>query len=244
MELTHAPIDHEALPLSDPAAWLGAQTAQLYALADASRELGRLEATLAALPADEAVGARDRLALIEVEAMLRAQGLIIGRDEIGLDLLEARSGSDPEALRLARWAVRRLAGQGVLTDLGSFLGLHRHAEADALPAPGFDLRPRGWEFDAVAAEFRQAADGLSVLHPLVRGPAVLAAWRRAGLSLAGRGSRRPSGRRVTWPLGVRGWDLSRWAGTVGGSGTVTARPRDALPRIWRLCARAHRTAAR
>lgn len=96
--------------LADPATWLGAQAKQLHALVDAARDLGRLEA---ALPMDEAAGVRDRLALIEVEAMVRAQGLTIGRDEIGCDMLEARSSSDPEAVRLARWAVKRLTGIGL-----------------------------------------------------------------------------------------------------------------------------------
>ncbi|QDA36967.1 hypothetical protein E4191_23320 (plasmid) [Paracoccus liaowanqingii] len=86
--------------LTDPRPWLAAQAAQASALADAARDLGRLEATLLALPAAEAAGACERLAHLEVEAMLRAQGLMLGRDEIGRELMEARAASDPEALRL------------------------------------------------------------------------------------------------------------------------------------------------
>ncbi|MFD1480904.1 MarR family transcriptional regulator [Paracoccus nototheniae] len=175
----------QRLSLADPAHWLAVQGAQIIALAEACRDLGRLEATIASLPEAEASGARDRLALIEVEAMLRAQGLMLGRDEIGREMLDARSGSDPEALRLARWAVRRLEGQGVLADLAAFLGLHRRAGADAMPGPDLELRPQGREFDAAAAEFLQAADGFGVLHPLARRPALLAAWRMAGMSLPG-----------------------------------------------------------
>lgn len=95
--------------MADPRVWLAAQPGLLGALAQAARSIGRLEATLAALPAGEADGARQRLALIEVEPMLSA----LGRGEIGRDLLEARAGSDPEGIRLARRAIRRLEGQGV-----------------------------------------------------------------------------------------------------------------------------------
>ncbi|MBM3605615.1 MAG: hypothetical protein FJX25_12945 [Alphaproteobacteria bacterium] len=47
------------------------------------------------------------------EAMLWAQGLILRRDEIGRDLMETRANSDPEAMQLARWALRRLRGRGI-----------------------------------------------------------------------------------------------------------------------------------
>lgn len=129
--------------LADRRPWLAGQAAQASALADAARELGRLEGMLLVLSAAEAAGARERLVYIEVEAMLRAQGLMLGRDEIGRELMEARAASDPEALRLARWAVRRLEGQGVFTDLPAFLGLHRRAASDEQSATSMDLRPPG-----------------------------------------------------------------------------------------------------
>jgi len=53
---------------------LAAQADQASTLAEAARGLGRLEAALAALSPEEGNGARERLALIQVEAMLRAQG--------------------------------------------------------------------------------------------------------------------------------------------------------------------------
>ncbi|WP_228461930.1 Fic family protein [Paracoccus liaowanqingii] len=165
--------------------WLAAQSAQASALADAARDLGRLEATLLALPAAEAAGARERLVHLEVEAMLRAQGLMLGRDEIGRELMEARAASDPEALRLARWAVRRLEGQGPLADLPAFLGLHRRAASDGPSATSMDLRLQGREFDGAAVEFLAAVDAFAALHPLARGPAALALWRMAELSPPG-----------------------------------------------------------
>ena len=100
------------LTFADPWVWQAEPAGLLFSLAHAARSVGRLEATLAALPVGEANRARQRLALIKVEAMLWAQGLVMGRDEIGRDLLDARAGSDPEAIRLARWAIRRLEGQG------------------------------------------------------------------------------------------------------------------------------------
>ncbi|QDA35727.1 hypothetical protein E4191_16310 (plasmid) [Paracoccus liaowanqingii] len=116
-----------------------------------------------ALPAAEAAGARERLVNIEVEveAMLRAQGLMLGRDEIGRELMEARAASDPEALRLARWAVRRLEGQGALMDLPAFLGLHRRVTSDEPSSPSMDLRLQGRELDGAAVKF---SGGSRCLH--------------------------------------------------------------------------------
>ena len=105
---------HPPETASDPAAlplWLSAQAALAVPLADAAGALGRLDATLAALPVEAAAGARARLALAETEAMLWAGGMVLPREEIGRDALDARAASDPEAMRLARWALRRLEGQ-------------------------------------------------------------------------------------------------------------------------------------
>lgn len=132
--------------------WLAAQARQALALAGAAREAGRLEAMMGMLPVPKANGACRLLALLEVEAMLWAHGLTLRRDEIGRDLMDARAGSDPEATRLARWAVRRLDGQGVLADLAAFLGLHRRNLAEGGPAGGGPAPP-GTGFDAAVAEF-------------------------------------------------------------------------------------------
>ncbi|WP_265502845.1 DUF1403 family protein [Paracoccus beibuensis] len=170
--------------MADAGPWLAAQARHVHMLAEAAREVGRLEASLNALSLPEAEGARQRLALVEVEAMLWAQGLVLKREEIGRDLLNARAGSDPEAMRLARWAVRRLEGQGSLTNLPAFLGLH-HREASGPPSSNIALRLQGHAFDAAAGAFISAVEGWKELHPLARGPALLAVWRMAELSPAG-----------------------------------------------------------
>ncbi|TJZ91397.1 hypothetical protein FA743_11450 [Paracoccus gahaiensis] len=234
----------QMLSLADPQPWLAAQAAQASALADAARDLGRLEATLLALPAAEAAGARERLVHLEVEAMLRAQGLMLGRDEIGREPMEARAASDPEALRLARWAVRRLEGQGALADLPSFLGLHRRAALDEPSATSMDLRLQGREFDGAAAEFLAAVDAFTRLHPLARGPAALALWRVASCLHRGRWPSLPSGRRAIWRQGPKGCASSPSAGMGGGSEAAMVRPRIGSPRILPRCAPVRRRRGR
>lgn len=183
------PSDRNLVTLSseegvDPALWRLAQASLSLVLAEAAQALGRLEGQIAALPAAVRKGAIHRLALLEVEAMLWAQGIPLARDEIGRDLMDLRAGTDLEALHLARWAIRRLEGQGGLADLRGFLGLHRPANA---PAPAGDLAPRptGEAFDASAAAFLAGAERLSGLHPLTRAPALRLLWRLAGLSPPG-----------------------------------------------------------
>lgn len=103
-----------AADLADPAAWRQAQAALALPLAEAAAALARLDATLVSLDAAAADGAVLRLALAEAEAMLWAGGIVMPREEIGRDALDARAASDPEAMRLARWALRRLGGRGRL----------------------------------------------------------------------------------------------------------------------------------
>ncbi|MDQ7777389.1 hypothetical protein [Paracoccus aminovorans] len=166
--------------LFNAAAWGAAQAGLAEALARASLALGRLDGMLAALPAEARAGAVTRLALIELEAMLWAQGTPLQREEIGRDLMEARAGADLEAMRLARWGLRRLEGQGNPADLRGFLGLHR-AEVSGLDEM-LATRPTGGSFDAAAAEFHDMAAGLAAVAPLARGPALRMAWRICGLS--------------------------------------------------------------
>ncbi|MBU2958964.1 hypothetical protein Q4511_15715 [Paracoccus sp. 1_MG-2023] len=160
--------------------WVQAQSRLTVPLSRASRELGRLEATLKSFEPEEAEGLCKRFALLETEAMLWGQGLILSRDEIGREILEARSSSDPEALRLARWSMRRLAGQGAQSELRSFLGFHAMSGNEANPFIP-DLPYRGREFEEAEAEFFAAIDDLGALDPLARGPAVLQLWRQSGL---------------------------------------------------------------
>ena len=104
----------------DASAWFSAEAGQAAELARAAFALGRLEGAVAALEPEARAGANRRLALIEVEAMLWAQGTPLRREEIGRDLMEARAGADLEAMRLARWGIRRLEGQGDARDLRGF----------------------------------------------------------------------------------------------------------------------------
>lgn len=166
--------------LIDPAAWQAAEATFATLLADAAMAVGRLDAMLTGLDDNGRHGVIRRLALIEVEAMLWAQGTPLRREEIGRDLMEARADADLQAMRLARWALRRLEGQGALDDPRSFLGLHRTdnlALAEALA-----LRPSGDDFDAAADEFQQGMASLAVLHPLSRGPVARMLWRLSDLS--------------------------------------------------------------
>lgn len=164
----------------DASAWFSAEAGQAAELARAAFALGRLEGAVAALEPEARAGANRRLALIEVEAMLWAQGTPLRREEIGRDLMEARAGADLEAMRLARWGIRRLEGQGDARDLRGFLGLHRAAVSglDALLA----TRPTGRDFDAAVAEFRDLAGQVAGLSPLVRAAALRVLWRLCGLS--------------------------------------------------------------
>ena len=174
--------DQPALP--GPADWLAAQGARATDLAAAALAAGRLEARLLLMDDDARAGALRRLALIEIEEMLRAQGTPLSREEIGLDAMEARAGSDLQAMAQARWALRRLEGQSDPGRLRDFLALHRS------PDPGeaaWSDRPMGAAFDAAAAEFQEAIEGLAGLHPLARAPAARMLWRLADLSPDGAG---------------------------------------------------------
>ncbi|WP_223191332.1 hypothetical protein [Paracoccus thiocyanatus] len=164
----------------DAGAWISAQGRLAVELARAAFALGRLDGAVAALDPAARQGANRRLALIEVEAMLWAQGTALRREEIGRDLMEARAGADLEAMRLARWAIRRLEGQGDAQDLRGFLGLHR-AEVSGLD----DLlatRPTGRDFDGAVAEFHDLAGQVAGLAPLARAAALRVLWRSCGLS--------------------------------------------------------------
>ncbi|UXU76310.1 MULTISPECIES: helix-turn-helix domain-containing protein [unclassified Paracoccus (in: a-proteobacteria)] len=166
--------------VADAAAWRAAQAELAPALAAAATQLGRLDQLLTGLPEIARAGALLRLALIEVEAMLWAQGSPLRREDIGRDLMEARASADLEAMRLARWGIRRLEGQGDAADLRGFLGLHR-AETAGLDGV-LAARPTGDDFDAAAQDFAAHMAALAGMVPLALGPAVLGLWRLCGLS--------------------------------------------------------------
>lgn len=166
-------------PTDWPAAWLAAQAGLAVELAHAALAAGRLEARLSVMDDAARAGATRRLALIETEAMLRAQGTPLSREEIGLDAMAARAGTDLAAMAQARWALRRLEGQSDPARLRDFLALHRNPDqAEA----AWSERPVGGAFDAAATDFHTAMDDLSGLHPLARAPAARMLWRLAGLS--------------------------------------------------------------
>lgn len=168
----------------DKGAWFRAQEAQAAGLAGAALAVGRLDAVIAGMSAGDRRGALRRLALTEIEAMLWAQGSPVRREEIGRDLMEARAGSDLEAMREARWAIRRLEGQGGLADLREFLGLHQVRDPAWQGGAGDPLaaRPTGTEFDMAAAEFQAALDPFAGLHDFARAPVARMLWRLADLS--------------------------------------------------------------
>jgi hypothetical protein len=166
--------------LIDPQDWQQAEAGLAPQLARAASALAVLDQRCREL----GNGALERLALIEVEAMLWAQGVHIRREQIAAYLCGAGGQNGERAdLRQAAWAYRRMIGRpGPLPAMRGFLGLHE--------VPGSDLpeaispRPKGAEFDLVAEVF---ADGMAAVvgcHPLTQAGYGVALWRLAGLSNA------------------------------------------------------------
>lgn len=176
--------DQNPSALIDPQTWLRTQAVLSAPMAEAAMAVGRLDATLAGIPTEARNGTIQRLALIEVEEMLWAQGTPLRREEIGQDLMDARASSDLDAMRQARWAIRRLEGQGGLTKLRDFLGLRQGDgfEPHSGPSEGPNLRPSGANFDAAAADFLKEIEPLSGLHPLIAAVPTRIVWRLSELS--------------------------------------------------------------
>lgn len=156
-------MDHEttAPDLSKPAPWRAAQAVHAAAMTGAGFALGQLDADIAALPPDARSGAIRRLALIEVGAILSACGRPVPPEDIAADLLDAEPVADIQALRFARWAVRRLEGQGATGDLRSFLGLHRGTTV----VHRRYARPQAEDLDHLARDFLHLVDGAD-LQPI------------------------------------------------------------------------------
>ncbi|WP_051201744.1 Fic family protein [Paracoccus aminophilus] len=175
----------ESPDLSVPEVWRGVQAALSAELAATAFAVGQLDADLAAMPPDLRAGALRRLALREADAVLRAEGHALSPEDLAAELLDAAGPEDAEALRFARWAVRRFEGRGREADVGqsnplrAFLGLHRSSDGLGQGA----RRLLGADFDAAAAEFLQRIDAAG-LHPFARGPLARLLWRLAGLSPA------------------------------------------------------------
>lgn len=173
----HDPVHEEARPRPP---WLGpvparewekAQAAMALPLARAAMAVGALDAVLGGDP-----GMTRRLALIEVEAMLWAEGTPVPREDIGRDLMMlGRPGTNPLAMARARWAIRRLEGQADPRDLRSFLGLHQ------VEQPVETGRVAGQVFDDSAEEFLALLEG-NTLHPLTQAAMSIALWQMSGMS--------------------------------------------------------------
>ncbi|WP_134679110.1 DUF1403 family protein [Paracoccus ravus] len=169
-----------AISAPRPEDWAKAQAACSGLLSRAAMAVGRLDGMLAELSPEAQAGAMRRLAMIELESMLWAQGTPLQREEIGRELMDARAGTDLDAMRLARWGLRRLEGQSKLDDLRGFLGLYR-SDGQDLPEP-LATRPVGAAFDAGAMEYLAGHAALAELDPLARAPGLRVAWRLADLS--------------------------------------------------------------
>lgn len=163
-------------PLNDAGPWLCAQGQYAAELATAAMAVGQLDMLIAEM----GQGALERLALREVEAMTWAAGSPIALDEIGRDQLHARAGTELNVLQAARWAVRRLMGEGSLGDLRGFLGLHRTSETGG--AQDTKLRLSGREFDEAAQEFHAARAEAADAHCFVQAAYERHLWRLSDLS--------------------------------------------------------------
>lgn len=163
-------------PLGDAAPWLAAQGQHAAGLAKAAMAVGQLDM----LVSEMGQGPLERLALREVEALTWAAGAPIALDEIGRDQLHARAATDLEGLQRARWALRRLQGQGALDDLRGFLGLHRGFTADG--SRDQRLRLTGRDFDDAAQAFHAARADMAGAHCFTQSAFERHLWRLSDLS--------------------------------------------------------------
>lgn len=242
-DLTQIPLPRaDQRPLIRPDAWRKAEAACAGPLARAAQALGQVDGVMQMIGSPELRAAiTRRLALIEVSAMLWAQGCPIAPDDLGRDQMAAGTAIDLDGLQLGRWALRRLEGQGKLDDLRVFLGLHAVERSGFAGIDG----PRliGADFDAAAADFARSWAALSDTHPITRAAFGRALWRLCDLSpegdlveLAVWAARRmvgPASALVFVPLGSAGrriWvaggdpaeNLSRWCEAVA-TGSTEAR---------------------
>ncbi len=242
-DLTQIPLPRaDQRPLIRPDAWRKAEAACAGPLARAAQALGQVDGVMQMIGSPELRAAiTRRLALIEVSAMLWAQGCPIAPDDLGRDQMAAGTAIDLDGLQLGRWALRRLEGQGKLDDLRVFLGLHAVERSGFAGIDG----PRliGADFDAAAADFARSWAALSDTHPITRAAFGRALWRLCDLSPEGDlvesavwAARRmvgPASALVFVPLGSAGrriWvaggdpaeNLSRWCEAVA-TGSTEAR---------------------
>lgn len=127
-----------------------------------------------------------RLALIEAEAIVIAEGGRIRRELIGRDMMGRATAPDMHAdLGRARWALRRLPLRPAAPhELRDFLGLHE-TEGNAEYPEHARLRPIGPEFDAAEHEFHAGMGEVSGCHPITQAAFGFRLWQLAGLSPVG-----------------------------------------------------------
>lgn len=168
--------------LVDPAEWHSAEARLAASLARAAADLARLDAVVG----HSGAGMVTRLALIEAEAMIVAEGGRLRREQIGRDMMGRGAATALHAdLSRARWTVRRLSsGPAAPDDLRAFLGLHETDAAADLPETA-RTRPTGAEFDAAEAEFHAAMSDMTDAHPLTQAAFAFRLWPLAGLSAPG-----------------------------------------------------------
>lgn len=173
----------DSRPLIDFDAWHAAQAVCAASLARAALAVGRLDHLTAAM----GQGAVARLAATETEHLLWTAGTPVPADDLGRDLIEARAGTDLDALKQGRWAIRRLTGQGDPRDPAGFLGLYRAAfDAPSLPPDlGLPFRLQGTAFDEAAADLARTIEAAAALHPIARGALARLAWGLSDLSPEG-----------------------------------------------------------
>ncbi|MFA3916453.1 helix-turn-helix domain-containing protein [Ruegeria hyattellae] len=157
----------------DGRTWQATEAAQYPLLVAAAQAVARYGERLR----HAAPGVNERLALMTVSALLRAEGIWLGPDQIAL-YRAFRLSSDDMARELSRadWAVRRLMTGPLPQDgLREFLGRVSVSE----PHPDED-RPTGPELDLAGQDW---AEGLfKTGHLLTRAAQGFAAWRQQALT--------------------------------------------------------------
>lgn len=165
--------------LAAPEGWRAAQAQHATALARAALAVGQLDMMVAQI----GVGALERLALREAAALLWAAGKSVSLEDIARDHFAARADGDPLDLQTARWALRRLMGQGGIDDLAAFLGLHlTETETSLTRGPS---RLSGLFFEEAAQEFLRHVSSLADAHAFTRGAYARFLWALSDLSVEG-----------------------------------------------------------
>lgn len=157
----------------DERTWQAAEAAQYRLLVAAAQAVARYGERLR----HAAAGVSERLALMTVSSILRAEGIWLGPDQIAL-YRAFRLGSDDMARDLSRadWAVRRLmSGPLPQEGLREFLG--RVSVSD--PHPDED-RPTGPELDLAGQDWSEGLPKSG--HLLTRAAQGFASWRQQALT--------------------------------------------------------------